>query len=71
VAPPGTPQDKVQVFRDAIKRAVVDPEFQAWVKKSGMYLKPQDPKSTWVDLEGQGKVFASLAEAVAAAREGK
>ncbi len=71
VAPPGTPQDKVQVFRDAIKRAAADPEFQAWVQKSGMYLKPQDPKSTWVDLEEQGKVFASLAKAVAKARKGK
>ena len=59
------------MFRDAIKRAAADPEFQAWIKKAGMYLKPQDPKSTWIDLEQQGKVFASLAEAVAAARKGK
>lgn len=71
VAPPGTPQEKVAVFREAIKRAAADPEFKSWMRKSGFYLKPQDPKSAWEDLEEQGKVFASLADAVAAAQKGK
>jgi tripartite-type tricarboxylate transporter receptor subunit TctC len=71
VAPPGTPKEKVGVFREAIKRAAADPEFKSWMRKSGFYLKPQDPTSAWEDLEEQGKVFGSLADAVAAAQKGK
>ena len=71
VAPPGTPKDRVLVFREAVKRAAADPKFREWIKNAGMYLKPQDPKSTWDDLGEQGKVFASLADAVRAAQKGK
>ena len=71
VAPPGTPKGPVDVIRTAIKRATSDPEFQAWAKKSGFYLKPQNPETAWEELIEQGKVFASLADAVAAAQKGK
>jgi len=71
VAPPGTPKEPVMVIREAIKKAAADPEFKTWMQKSGFYLKAQDPESTWEDLEEQGKVFASLAEAVQAAQKGK
>ena len=71
VAPPGTPKEPVEVIRAAVKRATSDPEFRAWAKKSGFYLKPQDPKTAWEELDAQGKVFASLADAVAAAQKGK
>jgi tripartite-type tricarboxylate transporter receptor subunit TctC len=69
VAPPGTPADRVAVFREAVKRAAADKEFQAWMPKVGFYLKAQDAKSTWEDLNQQGKVFDSLADAVAAAQK--
>jgi len=71
VAPPGTPKGPVGVFREAVKRAAADPEFKSWAKKSGFYLKPQGPKKAWEELEEQGRVFASLADAVAAAQKGK
>jgi tripartite-type tricarboxylate transporter receptor subunit TctC len=69
VAPPGTPADRVAVFREAVKRAAADKEFGEWMKKSGFHMQPQDPESTWADLNEQGKVFESLADAVAAAQK--
>lgn len=69
VAPPGTPEDRVAVFREAVKRAAADQEFRDWMRKSGFYIKPQDPESAWADLREQGKVFESLADAVAAAQK--
>jgi tripartite-type tricarboxylate transporter receptor subunit TctC len=71
VAPPGTPKGPVTAIRNAIKSACADKSFLAWMKKSGFYTKCQDPKSTWEVLTDQGKVFASLADAVAAAQKGK
>ncbi len=71
VAPPGTPKGPVEVVRNAIKRAAADKEFRDWMRKSGFYLKAQGPKEAWEELEEQGQVFASLADAVAAAQKGK
>jgi tripartite-type tricarboxylate transporter receptor subunit TctC len=71
VAPPGTPEDKIKVIRAAIKRALADDGFKAWARTSGFYLKPQDAKTAWQELEEQGKVFASLADAVRSAQKGK
>lgn len=68
-APPGTPQDRIAVFQAAAKRAVADPEFRDWLRKAGMYLRAQDPKTAWAELDEQGKVFDSLADLVARAQK--
>ncbi len=56
-APPGTPEDRLQVLRDAAIRAVNDKEFVAWAGKTGGYMNPQDPAGTWRGLDAQAKIF--------------
>ena len=47
--PPGTPADKVQILREAMRRTFDDPEFYAEFKKlvgeEPTPLMPEDPKS--------------------------
>ena len=38
---------------------------------SALVQNQEDPKTAWEELTEQGKVFASLADAVAAAQKGK
>ena len=59
-APPGTPEDRLQVLRDAAIRATKDPEFVSWATKFGFYMNPQDPAGTWRGLDKQAKIFTEL-----------
>ncbi len=59
-APPGTPESKLKVFRDATKRAIADPAFKEWARTTGFYLRPESPADTWKSLAAHAKVFESI-----------
>ncbi len=59
-APPGTPESKLVVFRDATKRAIADPAFREWARTTGFYLRPESPADTWKSLAAHAKVFESI-----------
>jgi tripartite-type tricarboxylate transporter receptor subunit TctC len=59
-APPGTPESRLKVFRDAAIRAANDPAFKEWARTTGFYLRPQGPKAAWQALEDHTKVFTSI-----------
>ncbi|MBD0734223.1 Bug family tripartite tricarboxylate transporter substrate binding protein [Streptomyces sp. CBMA29] len=40
-APAGVPQDRLAALRDAFRKTMRDPGFQAAVKKEGLYLEPE------------------------------
>jgi tripartite-type tricarboxylate transporter receptor subunit TctC len=59
-APPGTPESKLKVFRDAAKRAAADPSFQKWARTTGFYLRPEGPAATWKALDAHAEVFKDI-----------
>ena len=59
-APPGTPEDRLRILREAAIRAVNDKEFVDWATKFGFYMDPQDPAGTWQGLDKQAKIFRGL-----------
>ena len=59
-APPGTPEDRLRILREAAIRAVNDKEFVDWATKFGFYMDPQDPAGTWRGLDKQAKIFRGL-----------
>jgi putative tricarboxylic transport membrane protein len=59
-APPGTPEDRLAVLRAAIKKAVADPTFVVWAKKSGYNLNPMEPEKFWQSLATVAKIYSSL-----------
>ena len=44
MAPPGTPKDRVDVLRAAIKATLADPQFLAETKKINMEIQPVAPE---------------------------
>ncbi len=59
-APPGTPEDRLEVLREAARKAARDPEFIAWGKETATDIEPTEPKGVWEEVEETGKMFSSL-----------
>ncbi len=59
-APPGTPEARLKVLRDAAIRAVNDKGFVDWATKTGYYMNPQGPAGTWKGLDAKAKIFQDL-----------
>jgi tripartite-type tricarboxylate transporter receptor subunit TctC len=45
VAPPGTPPDRVEALRRAVKATLADPQFQAEAKKVNLEVQPLEPEA--------------------------
>ncbi len=45
MAPPGTPKDRVDALRAAVKATLADPQFQAEAKKINLEIQPVDPEA--------------------------
>jgi tripartite-type tricarboxylate transporter receptor subunit TctC len=45
MAPPGTPKDRVDALRAAVKATLADPQFQAEAKKINLEIQPADPEA--------------------------
>jgi tripartite-type tricarboxylate transporter receptor subunit TctC len=61
-APPGTPQDRVDVLRKAMTATLTDPEFLAEAKKLRIDIQPMDTEAT---AKAVGTMFEASPEAVA------
>jgi tripartite-type tricarboxylate transporter receptor subunit TctC len=53
VAPPGTPLDRVEALRHAVKATLADPQFQAEAKKVNLEVQP-------LEAEAIGKLVAEI-----------
>jgi tripartite-type tricarboxylate transporter receptor subunit TctC len=45
MAPPGTPNERVDALRTAVKATLADPQFQAEAKKINLEIQPVDPEA--------------------------
>ena len=59
-APPGSPKDRLEVIRDAIKKALKENDFQVWAKKAGYSLDPAGPKAARDAIEQNGTIYKGL-----------
>jgi len=59
-APPGTPDDKLQVIRKAMQEIVDDAAFKEWALKGGFFLNPEGPDGTWKVLKANAKIMEGL-----------
>lgn len=59
-APPGTPDDKLQVIRKAMQEIVDDPAFKEWALKGGFFLNPDGPDGTWKVLQANARIMEGL-----------
>ena len=59
-APPGTPDDKLQVIRKAMQGIVDDAAFKEWALKGGFFLNPEGPDATWKVLRANAKIMEGL-----------
>ena len=59
-APPGTPDDKLQVIRKAVQEIVADAAFKEWALKGGFFLNPEGPDGTWKVLQANAKIMEGL-----------
>ena len=59
-APPGTPESRLKVLRDAAIRATKDKDFVKWATKTGFYMDPRGPEGTWKGLETKARIFTEL-----------
>ena len=59
-APPGTPDDKLQVIRKAVQEIVDDAAFKEWALKGGFFLNPEGPDGTWKVLQANAKIMEGL-----------
>jgi len=70
-APPGTPEARLKVIREATIRAVNDPAFVKWATGYGFTMMPAGPDETWKRLAGMAKIFQGLKPLVDKATKGK
>lgn len=59
-APPGTPEDRLQVIRKAMQEIVADAAFQEWALKGGFFLNPEGPDATWKVLKANADIMEGL-----------
>ena len=59
-APPGTPEDRLQVIRKAMQEIVADAAFQEWALKGGFFLNPEGPNATWKVLKANADIMEGL-----------
>lgn len=59
-APPGTPDDKLEVIRKAVQEIVDDAAFKEWALKGGFFLNPEGPDGTWKVLQANAKIMEGL-----------
>jgi tripartite-type tricarboxylate transporter receptor subunit TctC len=69
VAPPGTPQDRVDVIAKTMQKAMSDPEFQAWATKVRIPSDYATPEETRAALAEQVGVFEKYKDVLAKAME--
>ena len=59
-APPGTPKDRVEVLREALRKASRDPEFIAWGKETATDIEPTEPAGVWKEVDETVELFKLL-----------
>lgn len=59
-APPGTPEDRLQVIRKAMQEILADAAFQEWALKGGFFLNPEGPDATWKVLKANADIMVGL-----------
>ena len=59
-APPGTPDDRLQVIRKAMREIVADAAFKEWALKGGFFLNPEGPDATWKVLKANAEIMHGL-----------
>ena len=59
-APPGTPEDRLQVIRKAMEEIVADAAFKEWALKGGFFLNPEGADATWKVLKANAEIMHGL-----------
>jgi len=59
-APPGTPEDRLEVLRQSIRKIVAQPDFVAWAQDNGYFLNPNGPAKLKETLEENGAIYRRL-----------
>ncbi len=59
-APPGTPDDRLQVVRKAMQEIMADAAFRDWALKGGFFLDPGGPDATWKALQANARIMRDI-----------
>lgn len=59
-APPDTPEDRLEVIRNALVKILNSQEFKAWAKEAGYSLDPMGPSELWENLEINSDIYRAL-----------
>lgn len=59
-APPGTPEDRLEILRSALLKIVNSQEFKDWASEAGYSLDPMGPDETWKALEVNAGIYRSI-----------
>ena len=68
-APPGTPQDRLQVIRTALSKAVQQDSYTKWAVDTGYIVSRKGPAATREALAKTENMFKSLVPSLKAAQE--
>lgn len=59
-APPGTPEEKLAVIREALRNVVHSEEYEQWIDEAGYVLSDAGPEETWKILGNMEGVYGDL-----------
>jgi tripartite-type tricarboxylate transporter receptor subunit TctC len=59
-APPGTPEDRLEVFRKALRKIGKSQEFLDWAVNAGYSPVLQEPADIWKSLQARKELYESL-----------
>jgi tripartite-type tricarboxylate transporter receptor subunit TctC len=59
-APPGTPDGRLEVIRNALRKILDSQEFKDWAKEAGYSLDPMGPSELWENLKINADIYRTL-----------
>jgi tripartite-type tricarboxylate transporter receptor subunit TctC len=60
VAPPGTPEDRLELLRGVLRKVIQRDEFMKWGRDNGYEPDTMPPKEFWRSMEDMREIYLSL-----------